>query len=102
MDNRTIVKLSTEYYNTYRGVFFKKSLIYLRRQCEGFNILDEDCKNGGADLVINRIDNLNEVGDGVYQVATIDESVDWETGIVDDYNYKLIPYETFCEEDIPF
>ena len=68
----------------------KKSLKFLRRQCEGFNILEEDSGAIGAEEVLSRILNLWDVEDGIYEVMTCNESHNYETGYVDDYDYRLV------------
>lgn len=90
-DNICIVRLSTNSWKDDRGVHFKKSLNFLKRKCKGFNILAEDCDVVGAEDVIPKIINLLNIPDGVYQLTTCNESKDWETGYVDDYDYKLVP-----------
>ena len=42
---------------------------------------------------LGMIVNFLDVVDGIYELVTINISRDWETGYVDDYDYKLIPYE---------
>ena len=37
-----------------------------------------------------RILNLGEVEDGIYEVVVCNESHDYETGYVDDYDYRLV------------
>lgn len=89
-----IVRLTTSVWHDGSGVHIKKTLRYLRRQCKGYNILEEDSHNGGADEVTKRITNLDECKDGVYQVITCNEWSSWETPhIIEDYDYKLIPFE---------
>lgn len=73
------------------GLHIKKSLRFLRRKSLNPNILEEDLGAMSAIDVADRIANLQDVSDGVYQVITCDEEVDRETGYVDDYGYKLVP-----------
>jgi hypothetical protein len=47
----------------------------------------------GADEVMPRIVNLDEVEDGLYRVITINERLNWETGYADSYDYRLVPIE---------
>jgi hypothetical protein len=88
-----VVRLTTTYWHDHNGIYSKQTLRYLRRQCKGYNVMHEDCENVGADGVFTRIVNLNECKDGVYQVVTCNEFHTWETpNIIEDYDYKLIPY----------
>jgi hypothetical protein len=70
----------------------------MRRLSTGINILEEDVSVIGAAEVIQSIENLHEVEDGLYEVVTCNIKTDWETGYVDDYDLKLVP---FVEEPIP-
>jgi hypothetical protein len=37
--------------------------------------------------------NLDEYDEGIYEIITCNHSTDWETGVVDDWDLKLIPYK---------
>ena len=89
-DDVCVVRLTTNAWRDSRGVHLKKSLNFLKRQCKGFNLLDEDCSMIGAEEVIPRIVNIGSVTDGIYRVVTCNESRDWESGYIDDYEYKLV------------
>lgn len=88
--SRCTVRVKTTVWADKRGLHTKKSLTFLRRQCEGFNVLAEDASAIGAEDVLPRIVNLAEVGDGIYEVVVCNESHDYETGYVDDYDYRLV------------
>lgn len=91
---RVVVRLSTSMWHDADGLHTKQTLRYLRRKCEGFNFLQEDCIMVGASEVFPRITNLSECKDGVYEIITCNEWAAWETPhIIEDYDYKLIPYE---------
>lgn len=98
IESRCVVRLSTTAWATKKGVFLQKSLVYLKRKCQGFNILQEDVSQIGDIEVLSRIENLDSCPDGVYLVLTCDEVKDWETGYIEDYGYRLVPYE---EEPLP-
>ena len=91
--NRCVVKLTTTVWRDQRGINIQRSLVYLRRQCVGFNILEEDCSATYPREVVERVTNLDQCVDGTYEVVTCNESRDWETGYIEDYDYRLIPYE---------
>lgn len=69
----------------------QNALTPLSRKSKGFQLLDEEVGNGGTE-VIGNIVNLDSCADGVYIVTTCNESRDYETGYIDDYDLQLIPY----------
>lgn len=89
VESLCIVRVTTDYWSDKKGLYQKKSIKFLRRQCKGFNILEEDCSAIGAEEVISRISNLDKIEDGVYMVTTTNEQRDWETWYVEDYEYYL-------------
>ena len=91
--DRCVVRLRTSSWSDKNGINTKRSLTFLRRKCKGYNMLEEDASMIGAEEVIPNIINLDACRDGVYEVVSCNESRDWETGIVDDYDYKLIKYD---------
>lgn len=97
-DHRVVVRLATEAWACKRGLNRIKRLRILRRQCSGHNFLEEEISQVGADEAMAMIINLDECDDGVYEVITVNESRDWESGIIDSYEFKLVPYtETTTE-----
>lgn len=92
-----VVRLKTSIWLDERGAHIKKSLNFLKRKSSGYNILKEDSQMVGADEVLPRIVNIDSVADGIYEVTTCNESKDWETGYVDDYDYKLLPFNEVVE-----
>jgi len=92
-ENICVVRLRTTSWINKRGIHTQKSLIFLRRQCKGYNILEEDAMMVDVDTVTLNIVNLDECEDGIYKVSICNESRDWETGHIDSYDYQLIPYQ---------
>ncbi len=90
MESKCVVRLTTTFWRDERGVYQKKNLKFLKRKCVGYNILDEDCQMVGVEEVISRIINLDCTPDGMYKVVVCNESRDWESNIIDDYDYKLV------------
>lgn len=88
--DRTVVRLRTTMWSDKNGLHLKKSLTFLRRKSEGFNVLEEDASAAGVEEVLPRILNLGKCEDGIYEVVVCNESHDWETGYVDDYDYRLV------------
>lgn len=88
--HKCVVRLRTSMWADKKGVYTKKSLTFLRRQCEGFNVIKEDVDAAGVELVFKRITNLPECEDGIYEAIVCNESHDFESGYVDDYDYKLV------------
>jgi hypothetical protein len=89
--SQTVVKIETSYWYDKHGAYAKKNLKVLKRKSFGYNLLLEECSMSGAECV-NRIVNLNEVNDGVYELLVCNISKDWETGYVDDWALELIPF----------
>lgn len=91
--HEVFVRLRTSCWGDCDGLHMKKSLTYLKRKCVGFNVVEEDVSSIGADEVFSRIVDLGKLTDGVYKVVTCNEHRDWETGTIEDYDYKLLPVE---------
>lgn len=87
---KIIVRLTTSCYHDHGGLTIKKHLRFLKRKCTGFNFIDEDCSMVSAGEVFDRITNLDECKDGIYQIKICNEKKDWETGYIDDYDYMLV------------
>ncbi|MDD5370519.1 MAG: hypothetical protein PHQ40_15660 [Anaerolineaceae bacterium] len=83
--NRYVVRLKTTVWADMNGLYLKKSLTFLRRKCEGVNVLEEAVDQDGAQEVRPRILNVDECEDGIYEVVTCS---------VDNYYYKLMPFES--------
>lgn len=88
-----IVRLTTTYWNNNKGLYQRKNINFLKRKCKGFNFIEEDCGMTGAAEVIDRIINLNKCDDGIYKVIICNERKDWESGVIDDYDYQLVKFE---------
>ncbi len=88
--NRCVVRLRTTMWADKNGLHTKKSLTFLRRKSKGFNVLEEDASAAGVEEILPRILNMDECEDGVYEVVTCNESRDYETGYIDDYDYWLV------------
>lgn len=88
-----VVRVKRSYYSNSRGLHSTISIIRMKRLSTGLDFLNQDAKSIGNDLAILKITNLHESPDGLYIVTTCDESTDWESGELIDYNYVLIPYE---------
>ena len=86
---RTVVRLRTTLWMDHKGFHLKKDLTFLKRQCLGHNILADDLENCGACDVYPRILDISTAEDGVYEVVTCNESRDWESGYVEDWDYRL-------------
>lgn len=90
---RLVVRVRTSHYAKRNGLVQTKSVTVMRRMSRGHDFLDEDVSATGAELVMDRITNLHEVEDGLYRVITINERRDWESGYVEEWDYKLVPIE---------
>lgn len=90
---QTVVRVVTTSWHDGKGLHTKRSLNLLKRKSFGFEILKEECDNIGADDAARNITNLHEVPDGVYELVAVNVSRDVETGYVDDWDLKLIPFD---------
>lgn len=90
--DRCVVRVRTSSWCDRQGVHVKKDITFLKRMSKGFNLLREEIANIGTD-VVEHIINLDQCIDGVYEVVTCNEHRDWETGYVDDYDLRLVPYK---------
>lgn len=93
VEHKCIVKLTTSVWGDKDGFYIKKSLKFLKRKCVGYNVLQEETNVMGAEEVYQRILNINDVEDGIYSVVVVNESRDWETNNVEDWDYELYPYK---------
>jgi hypothetical protein len=87
---REIVRVSTSYWHDKHGIYSRKNIRRLERKCIGPDLLPQDASMIGADFVFRRILNIRECDDGIYQVVTCNEWKDWETGLVEEYDYILV------------
>lgn len=92
-DQRQVFRLRTNYWHSPQaGLVIQRSLKRLVRQSIGFAFLEEEVSMIGADLAARMLTNLNECPDGVYELVLCNQSTDWETGHLDGYDFKLIPF----------
>ena len=92
----TVVRLSRSFWNDENGVYQRTSLRVLKRKSStkyGY-VLVEDALQSSAEEVLPRVVNLHECEDGVYEVVCCNVSKDWETRYDEDWDFKLIPYES--------
>lgn len=90
----TVVTLKTNVYKNSNGEYvIQKKIRRLKTKSSGFDFLEEDFSNTGGEYFDKMITNLYEVKDGTYEVIMCDEYRDYETGFIEDWSYKLIPYK---------
>lgn len=87
--HRCVIRLSTSWWRSSRGLHERRDLIFLRRQCSGYNIMEEDAKLMNAEEVVTRIVDWSSLKDGVYEVTLTNKSYSWETDSLEDYDYQL-------------
>lgn len=90
---REVVRVRTCAYETKRGLSVRRDVLFMRKlsgpqAC----LLFEDMSAVGASETAERIINLHQVEDGLYQLVACNEKRDWETGHIDDYDLQLVPY----------
>jgi len=94
--DRTVVRVTTSSWMDDRGLHTKRSLNILKRYSFGHNLLKEECSISGAEDAVRNITNLHDIPDGVYHVVPDNFSRDWETGYIDDWELRLVPFTMTC------
>jgi hypothetical protein len=92
-EDQTVVRVVTTSWMDSKGLHTKRSLNVLKRKSFGQNYLQEECSAVGAEDAAGNIINLQEVKDGIYEVVVCNASRDFETGYVDDWELKLVPFD---------
>lgn len=89
---KTVIRLSTEYYQSGSKYNIKKVITPIKRKSSGYNLIVDGSYDVGIEEVLSNIINIDECEDGIYVVDTTNISRDYWTGEIDDYQYKLIEY----------
>lgn len=84
------VRVKTSYWQDNAGLHVRRSIVFLKRKSAGHNFLEEDATCVGVDDVIQRITNLHASPDGIYRVELCNERRDWESGAIEEYDYRLV------------
>lgn len=87
---QTIVRLTTVMYKKGNKLVYSKELTLLKRKSNEW--WEWDCISEVIED-LDLITNLFRVNDGIYQIVMTNAYRDYETGVIDDWDYKLIPYE---------
>ena len=70
----------------------RRDVLFLKRQCSGFNAILEDCDQTGVVDAMCTIIGLNTVPDGLYQMVMCNMHKDWETGHAETWQYMFTPW----------
>lgn len=89
--NRTVVRVKTSIWKSGRGLHIKRDVIYLKRSSQGMNFLEEELDSVGAEEAFYNIANITSVEDGIYELIPTNFHRDFETGIVDEVLWSLVP-----------
>lgn len=96
--NGTVFRANVQMCRTARGIMFSVRLDKLKRKscpgCEKCGWIDEELSQVDNDNPIIGIESC-EHGE-LYTLTTCNHSTDWETGQVDGWDLKVVPYH---EED---
>lgn len=65
----------------------------MRKHCYGLNLLEEELGSVGPIDTLERIANIGTCDDGLYEVKAYNESYDYETGYIDNYDLRLVPFQ---------
>ena len=86
-----IIRLKTGIWNDKNGIHIKKDITFLRKLSGHNTYIEEDISSLGATGVVDRITNLYECEDGVYEISACNMTYCWESNYLDDYDYYLSP-----------
>ena len=89
--SKVVVRLNTSgWVDNREAIHFKRSLSVLKRKSRHYDWFLEDlCE---SEYSIDRIINLSDCKDGIYEVITVNEHRDWESGYIEEYDFELVPY----------
>ena len=89
-----VYRVTTNGYRDHKGNYiYQKKLYFMRKLSKDCNdVLDEEYNNCNEDM-FPRIINLLEVEDGLYNCVMVNLNRDYETGYLEDWDHKLIPFE---------
>src|SRR3990167_817244 len=88
----SVIRLGTSIWSDNRGLHCKRSLQWMKRLSTGFHLLQEELNCMGANEVFERIVNVDSCPDGLYVISPCHEHHDYESGLIDDNDYQLIPF----------
>lgn len=88
-----MVMVGTEAYKRGNTYHMGRTIRVLQSETT-FDILHEDSDAIGIHDALSQIININYVQDGKYKLIAVNQSRDWETGHIDDYDLKLVPHTT--------
>lgn len=86
-----VVRVTTAYWFDGRGLHTKKTVRCMRRSSD-IDTLSEDAEGFEARSMLERIEDLYDLPDGLYRLVRTNVYTDRETGYVEDWDYRLIPY----------
>lgn len=95
-----VYRVGTEAFQRGKTFVYARTLTRVARK-SNWEPVEEEVYNVGAREGLESITNLLEVPDGLYYVVTTNEQRDWETGYIDSYDLKLVPYPEELENPTP-
>lgn len=89
-----VVRVDKNFYRNKSGEFVSQTKLRVMKKLSFLsNVFEEDFSCCGPEDTIDRIVNLYEVKPGLYEMITVNQTTDWETGYIDGWDYLLIPYK---------
>lgn len=92
MNKTCVVRVGTESFKRGDTYFYGRTIRVIKKKTE-VDYLSDDCQQVGTQEAIENILNINTVEDGIYQLVFCNVSKDYETGYIDDFNFKLVSFE---------
>lgn len=73
-----------------KGTLVSKTTFTLLKRKSDLTLGDMVCDHDNGDIELLE---LGSYGEGIYEIITTNPHYDWETGSLDDWELKLIPYK---------
>lgn len=92
---KIVVRITTNYFiSSSQEICYSKKLRVLKRRSNPMGVgcfleVMGECMDASLDMITN----FHECDDGIYELVVHNEHRDWETGIVEDWDYQLIKIE---------
>lgn len=89
---KCVVRVQTESYKRGNTYFYGKSLRVIKGKTT-YDLIHEEAQAIGLQDALENILNLNELENGLYEFVIANRCYDVESGYLDDWDWRLVPYK---------